>query len=90
MLTSCSSIIAAAQACIEDVIGLCTTAVATSLLRYMPLLYTGTIHGFVVVLYICMCICTGLFLLVLGLCMSAEYSSWWFNPVVSGAVLLLL
>ena len=73
MLTSCSNIIAVAQACIEAVVGLITIAVAALLLRYMPSLYTGSIHESVDAL--CRSICAKLFLLDLGLCVRAEYGS---------------
>ena len=44
MLTSCSNIIIAVQACIEAVVGLITTAVAALSLRNMLSLYTWSIH----------------------------------------------
>ena len=85
---SCSNVITAVQACVEVLVGLNTTAVAALSLRYMPSLYTGSICESEDAL--CRSICTYLFLLDLGLCVSAEYSSWWLCPVVSGEALLLL
>ena len=82
---SCSSSISAAQACIEDVVGLCTATVATLLLSYMSMLYTGSICKSVVATS--RCICIWLFLLDFGLCVKAEYSIWWFSGVVSGVAL---
>ena len=70
MLKSCSSIIATVQACIEVLLGMCTTAVATWLLWYMLSLYIGSMHESV--LDLCRLVCTYLFLLDLGLCVSAE------------------
>ena len=56
MLSSCSSIIATAQACVKVVVGSCTTAVATLLLHYMLSLCTGSIRKSVAAL--CRSICT--------------------------------
>ena len=53
---SCSNIIVTAQACVEALVGLNTTAVAALLPRYMPSLCTWSIHESVDAL--CILICT--------------------------------